>query len=105
VTGEGLPYFTMPYVEGESLRARLVRQAAAGGGPVPREEAVRVLRDVAEALEYAHARGVVHRDIKPENVLLSGRNARGGGLRHRQGPAARAHACARRAGHADAGPG
>ena len=75
VTGEGLPYFTMPYVEGESLRARLVRQAAAGGGPVPRDEAVRVLRDVAEALEYAHARGVVHRDIKPENVLLSGRNA------------------------------
>jgi serine/threonine-protein kinase len=75
VTADGLPYFTMPLVAGESLRSRLERQAAAGGGPLPREEAVRILRDVAEALEYAHARGIVHRDIKPENVLLSGRNA------------------------------
>jgi serine/threonine-protein kinase len=75
VTAEGLPYFTMPYVAGESLRARLARQAADGSGPMPHEEAVRILRDVAEALEYAHARGIVHRDIKPENVLLSGRNA------------------------------
>jgi serine/threonine-protein kinase len=64
-TGEGLPYFTMPFVEGESLRARLQR------GPVPLDEALRILRDVAEALEYAHAQGVVHRDIKPENVLLT----------------------------------
>ena len=75
VTADGLPYFTMPLVAGESLRARLQRQAATGAGSVRREEAVRVLRDVAEALEYAHARGIVHRDIKPENVLLSGRNA------------------------------
>ncbi len=68
-TGEGLPFFTMPFVEGESLRARMQQ------GPVPLEEALRILRDIAEALEYAHARGIVHRDIKPENVLLSGRSA------------------------------
>jgi serine/threonine-protein kinase len=68
-TAEGLPYYTMPFIEGESLRERMRR------GAVPIEEAVRILRDVAEALEYAHERGIVHRDIKPENVLLSGRSA------------------------------
>ncbi|MCU0622604.1 MAG: tetratricopeptide repeat-containing serine/threonine-protein kinase [Gemmatimonadaceae bacterium] len=68
-TPDGLPWYTMPFIEGESLRGRMER------GPVPVDEALRILRDVAEALEYAHARGVVHRDIKPENVLLSGRNA------------------------------
>jgi tRNA A-37 threonylcarbamoyl transferase component Bud32/TolB-like protein len=75
VTADGMPYFTMPLVAGESLRARLQRRGDADEGPVPMEEAVRILRDVAEALEYAHERGIVHRDIKPENVLLSGRNA------------------------------
>jgi serine/threonine-protein kinase len=69
VTAEGLPYYTMPYVSGDTLRARLAR------GPVPLTEATTILRDVATALEYAHARGLVHRDIKPENVLLSGRTA------------------------------
>ena len=62
----GLPFYTMPLVEGESLRERLAR------GPLPPAEALKVLRDVASALAYAHGRGVAHRDIKPENVLLSG---------------------------------
>ena len=64
---DGLPYFTMPYVAGESLRARLTK-----GGELPLNEAIRLLREVASALAYAHAHGVVHRDIKPENILLSG---------------------------------
>ncbi len=62
----GLPYFTMPFVEGESLRARLTRE-----GELPISEVLRLLRDVASALAYAHAQGVIHRDIKPDNVLLS----------------------------------
>jgi serine/threonine-protein kinase len=62
---EGLPYFIMPFVEGESLRARLAL------GPMSIPEVVRILRDVARALAYAHAQGIVHRDIKPENVLLT----------------------------------
>ena len=66
-TSGNLPYYTMPYVRGESLRARL-----AGGAPPLITEVVSILRDVARALAYAHAEGVVHRDIKPENILLSG---------------------------------
>jgi serine/threonine-protein kinase len=64
---DGLPYFTMPFVEGESLRMRLAKR-----GEMPVAEAVRVLREIASALAYAHDHGVVHRDIKPDNVLLSG---------------------------------
>jgi eukaryotic-like serine/threonine-protein kinase len=63
----GLPYYTMPFVEGESLRSRLIRD-----GGIPVDEVPGILRDVARALAYAHERGVVHRDIKPDNVLLSG---------------------------------
>ena len=59
-------FFTMPFVEGESLRERLRRE-----GRLSVEEALRITREVASALEYAHARRVVHRDIKPENILLS----------------------------------
>ena len=60
-------YYVMPYVAGESLRDRLTRE-----GPLPLEDALRIAREVAGALQYAHERGVVHRDIKPENILLSG---------------------------------
>ena len=62
----GAPYFTMPFVEGESLRARLSR---VGELPVP--DVVRILREVASALSYAHKHGVAHRDIKPDNVMLT----------------------------------
>ena len=61
----GHAYYTMPFVDGQSLRARIER------GAVPIGEALDALRDVARALAYAHAQGIVHRDIKPENVLLS----------------------------------
>src|SRR5688500_15518295 len=71
-TGEtqGLPYYTMPFVEGESLRGRLMR-----AGAMPIAGAVSILRDVARALEFAHAKGVVHRDITPDNLLRAGNPA------------------------------
>jgi len=66
----GFVYYVMPYVEGESLRDRLTRERQ-----LPVEEAVRIAREVADALQYAHEHGVVHRDIKPENILLHGGHA------------------------------
>src|SRR2546430_3878103 len=61
----GVLYYVMPYVEGESLRHRLQRDKQ-----LPLEDALKITREVADALAYAHQRGVVHRDIKPENILL-----------------------------------
>jgi eukaryotic-like serine/threonine-protein kinase len=79
--GDGaLLWFTMPYVEGESLRGRLVQEKQ-----LPVDEALRITREVADALEYAHQHGVIHRDIKPENILLTGnplRNRGGTGGSH-----------------------
>jgi serine/threonine-protein kinase len=62
---DGTVFYVMPYVEGESLRDRLNRDKQ-----LPVDEAIRIAREVADALDYAHRRGIVHRDIKPENILL-----------------------------------
>src|SRR5574341_2551796 len=67
---DGLVFYVMPFVEGESLRERLTREHQ-----LPVDEAVRIAREVADALEYAHRQGIVHRDIKPENILLHGGHA------------------------------
>jgi tetratricopeptide (TPR) repeat protein len=69
VAGDSL-FYVMPFVEGESLRDRLNREKQ-----LPLEDALRIAREVADALGYAHGRGVVHRDIKPENVLLESGHA------------------------------
>ncbi|MDH3498215.1 MAG: serine/threonine protein kinase, partial [Gemmatimonadota bacterium] len=58
-------FYVMPYVEGESLRDRLTREKQ-----LPVDDALQIAREVADALSYAHSRGVIHRDIKPENILL-----------------------------------
>jgi len=65
-----LLYYVMPHIAGESLRARIPHERA-----LPIGETVRILRDVCDALAYAHGHGVVHRDVKPDNVLLSGKHA------------------------------
>src|SRR6266545_2460593 len=62
---DGQLFYVMPFVEGESLRQRLTRETQ-----LPVDEAVRIAREVADALAYAHGHGVIHRDIKPENILL-----------------------------------
>jgi eukaryotic-like serine/threonine-protein kinase len=62
---DGILFYVMPYVEGESLRERIMRERQ-----LPIAEAVRLATEVANALDYAHRQGVVHRDIKPENILL-----------------------------------
>ena len=67
----GFLYYVMPFVSGETLRSRLVRERQ-----LPVDEAVRLAREVADALSHAHAAGVVHRDIKPENILLQDGHAR-----------------------------
>ena len=67
---EDLAWYVMPFIEGESLAKKLERE-----GALPVGDALRILRDVVDALTYSHARGVVHRDIKPDNVMLSGRHA------------------------------
>ena len=69
-SADGLLYYTMPLVEGESLRVKLARE-----GELPVIETIRLLRDVADALAYAHEHGVLHRDIKPDNILVSRQHA------------------------------
>ncbi len=66
----GRLWFTMPFVEGESLRDRLRREKQ-----LPVEDALRIAREAAGALDYAHGQGVIHRDVKPENILLSAGHA------------------------------
>ena len=66
----GLLYYVMPFVEGESLRDRLDREKQ-----LPIDDAVRLAREIGDALSMAHGHGIIHRDIKPENILLQGGHA------------------------------
>lgn len=68
--GRLTPYYVMPLVDGETLHQRLVRE-----GRLPLPVILRFTREILEALQYAHAKGVIHRDIKPANILLSGGHA------------------------------
>jgi serine/threonine-protein kinase len=65
-SADGLLYYVMPYVEGESLQQRMQRE-----GQLPVEDALKIAREVAEALSYAHERNIIHRDIKPGNIMIS----------------------------------
>ena len=67
----GLLYYVMPYVDGGSLRERMKRERQ-----LPLDDALQIAGEVADALSYAHGRGIVHRDIKPENILLAAGHAR-----------------------------
>ena len=69
-TVDGTVFYVMPFVDGESLRDRLTREKQ-----LPIDDALRIAREVADALQYAHEHGVIHRDIKPENILLQGGHA------------------------------
>ena len=69
-TAYGLPYYVMPHVDGETLRSRLRRERC-----LSLDDAIRIACEVADALGYAHARGIIHRDIKPENILLESGHA------------------------------
>src|SRR5215469_6016235 len=64
-TADGFLFYVMPFIEGETLRDKLNRETQLGI-----DEAVRITREVADAVDYAHRHGVIHRDIKPENILL-----------------------------------
>src|SRR5262249_24010857 len=64
---DGILFYVMPFVEGETLAARIARE-----GSLSVQETVRLAREIASALNYAHQRGIIHRDIKPETVLLPG---------------------------------
>jgi serine/threonine-protein kinase len=67
---DGTVFYVMPYIAGESLRERLTRDKQ-----MPVDDAVRIAREVADALGYAHDHGIIHRDIKPENIMLQGDHA------------------------------
>jgi serine/threonine-protein kinase len=69
-TADGFLFYVMPWIQGETLREKLNRETQLGV-----DEAVRIAREVLDALEYAHQHGIVHRDIKPENILLHGGHA------------------------------
>ena len=69
-TADTFLFYVMPFIDGETLRTKLDRETQLGV-----DEAVRIAREVADALEYAHQHGIVHRDIKPENILLHGGHA------------------------------
>ena len=69
-TADGFLFYVMPFIDGETLRARLDRETQLGV-----DDAVRIAREVLDALAYAHQHGIVHRDVKPENILLHGGHA------------------------------